>query len=310
MLTDREERERTVSDQRNETDATNIVTPQGPGARCTGPAEPDGADCDGSPSRTFTFLGTGAGCGVPAFFCECPACVEARSDPRARRGDCGVMIEGAKRLVIDTPPDIRHQFIREGVKRFDRLVYTHAHFDHLGGLGELEYMVQLVTKAELPTYASAATFEGIAREFGYMTYCLDMHELAPFDSFEFDGVRYTALPVTHAPGTYGYLIETPHTSLFYASDSGRLPAETAERVRGVDVLALDATFWKNNWSPDAHHSVQEAIEEGFELGAGAIYLTHLAMHYDEPITLAELEAYVGKHDGRVKVALDGMRLSI
>ena len=25
-------------------------------------------------THTFTFMGTGAGCGVPAFFCNCPAC--------------------------------------------------------------------------------------------------------------------------------------------------------------------------------------------------------------------------------------------
>ena len=24
--------------------------------------------------HTFTFMGTAAGCGVPAFFCDCPAC--------------------------------------------------------------------------------------------------------------------------------------------------------------------------------------------------------------------------------------------
>ncbi len=261
-------------------------------------------------AHTFTFLGTGAGCGVPAFFCECPACEEARRDPRARRGDCGVMIEGGKRLVIDTPPDIRHQFNREGVKALDRLLYTHAHFDHIGGLGELEYMVQLVTKETLPTYGSALALEGIGREFHYMTYCLDEHVLEPFDNVEYDGVRYTALPVTHAPGTFGYLVETPKTKLFYASDTGPLPPETVEAVRGVDVLVLDATFWKRNWNPNDHHSVQETIEEGFALDAGTIYLTHLAMHYDEPVTLAELEAYVEQYDGRVKVALDGMRFAI
>lgn len=271
---------------------------------------PDESDGQLQAAHTFTFLGTGAGCGVPAFFCECPACEEARRDPRARRGDCGVMIEGGKRLVIDTPPDIRHQFNREGVKALDRLLYTHAHFDHIGGLGELEYMVQLVTKETLPTYGSTIALEGIGREFHYMTYCLDEHVLEPFDSIDYDGVRYTALPVTHAPGTFGYLIETPETKLFYASDTGPLPPETAETVRGADVLVLDATFWKRNWNPNDHHSVQETIEEGFALDAGTIYLTHLAMHYDEPVTLAELEAYVEQYDGRVKVALDGMRFAI
>ena len=116
--------------------------------------------------------------------------------------------------------------------------------------------------------------------------------------------------MTHAPGTYGYLIETPETRLFYASDTGKLPPETAERVRDVDVMAMDATFWKRNWSPDAHHSVQECIEEGLELGAKTLYLTHLAMHYDEPVTLAELEEYLQQYGGRVKPAADGLTIDI
>ncbi|MEG0071725.1 MAG: MBL fold metallo-hydrolase [Raoultibacter sp.] len=261
-------------------------------------------------THTFTFLGTGAGCGVPAFFCDCAACQEAKINPRARRGCCGVMIEGAQRVLIDTPPDLRHQLLREKISSIDRLLYTHAHFDHLGGLGELEYLVRLKRQKTLPTSASAGALEGIKREFSYLIDCLALEELKPFATFAFDGATYTALPVTHAPGTFGYLIETPTTKLFYASDTGSLTPEVAQYVQGADIVALDATFWKNNWSPTAHHSVQEAIEEGLELGAGTLYLTHLAMHYDEPVTLAQLEDYLQQYKGRVKVAFDGLRLQL
>jgi len=167
-----------------------------------------------------------------------------------------------------------------------------------------------VLKEPLPTRASAEAWAGILQEFGYMDDCLDAAVLDPFEGFAFDGVAYTALPVAHAPGTFGYLIETPGTSVFYASDTGPLPGETAERVRGVDAFILDATFWKRNWNPDVHHSIQETIEEGLRLDAGTVYLTHLAMHYDEPITLAGLEAYLSPYDGRVKVAYDGLKLPL
>ena len=261
-------------------------------------------------THTFTFMGSGAGCGVPAFFCDCPACQEARENPRARRGDCGVMVTGAQRTLIDTPPDIRQYFIRENVRYIDNLIFTHWHYDHVGGLGELEYMVQLLTKTQLPTYGSPYTLASISREFAYMTYCLAMQEWQPFEELVLDGVRYTALPVTHAPGTYGYLVETPATKLFYASDTGKLPPETAERIRGVDYLAMDATYWKENGYPQNHHSIQECIEEGLELDAGKIFLTHLCMHYSEPITLAELEEYLAQYDGRVQAAADGLSFEI
>ncbi len=269
--------------------------------------------------HSFTFMGTAAGCGVPSFFCSCPACEEARANPRLRRGDCGVMVRGVDAsgaprsgttLIIDTPPDARHQLLREDVRSVDELLFTHGHFDHIGGLGEYEYLVQLVRKAPLPTFGSLEALQTIGTEFHYMAGCLDATVLQPFDVHEFDGVRYTALPASHAPGTFGYLIETPSTRLFYASDTAKLPPETAERVRGVDVLAMDATFWKSNWSPNDHHSVQECIEEGLELGAKKIYLTHLCMHYDEPITYAELIEYLRPYDGRVEVALDGLTFPI
>lgn len=280
----------------------------------------------------FTFMGTAAGCGVPSFFCDCIACEEARADPRLARGDCGVMVRRAHEahagnegqparaskpsgnvptLMIDTPPDARHQLLREGVAWVDEILFTHCHFDHIGGLGEYEYLVALKRGGvKLPVFGTEETIQGLRREFGYLDYVLDWNVLHPGDAHEFDGVRYTPLPVTHAPGTVGYLVETPDTRLFYASDTGPLPAETADRVRGVDVLAMDATFWKSNWNPNDHHSVQECIAEGLALDAKKIYLTHLCMHYDEPITYRELVAYVARYDGRVVPALDGLTLEI
>ncbi len=260
--------------------------------------------------HTFTFMGTGAGCGVPAFFCDCPACEEARHNPAARRGDCGVMVTGGQTTLIDTPPDIRQYLIRENVRAVDQVLFTHWHFDHVGGLGEMEYMVQLRTRTKLPTYASPYTLSSINNEFHYMTYALDEHPVHIEEPLALDGVSYTALGVRHAPGTYGYLVETPDTRLFYASDTGKLPRETAERVRGVDFMALDATFWGENGSPENHHSVQECIEEALSLDVKKLYLTHLCMHYAEPITLAELNEYLKQYDGQVEAAADGLSFPI
>ena len=263
-------------------------------------------------NHLFTFMGTGAGCGVPAFFCDCPACTEARKNPRARRGDCGAMVrnlETPATLLIDTPPDVRQYLIREDVREFDELLVTHCHSDHISGMCELEYMVQLKTKHALPTFGSVEALGEVAIEFHYMDYALDFNVLEPFGTHEFDGVKYTALPVTHAPGTFGYLIETGDTSLFYASDTGTLPDETRERIAGVDILAMDATYWKHCPAP-VHHSVQTCIEEGLSLDVGKIYLTHLCMHYTEPITLVELEEFCKQYNGRVEPAADGMSFEI
>ena len=220
------------------------------------------------------------------------------------------MITGEQRTQIDTPPDIRQYFIREGVSSIDNLIFTHWHYDHVGGLGELEYMVQLLTKTQLPTYGSPYTLASIGNEFEYMMYCLATQIWNPYEELELDGVRYTALPVTHAPGTYGYLIETADTRMFYACDTGKLPDETAERIRDADIIAMDATYWKKNNYPQSHHSIQECIEEALGLGAKKLYLTHLCMHYAEPITLAQLEDYLTQYEGQVEPAADGLSFEI
>ena len=87
-----------------------------------------------SKTHTLTFMGTAAGCGVPSFFCDCPACTEARENPVLARGDCGIMIRGVAdgeghvpTLIVDTPPDARHQLLREGIRRVDEILFTHAH---------------------------------------------------------------------------------------------------------------------------------------------------------------------------------------
>ena len=141
-------------------------------------------------------------------------------------------------------------------------------------------------------------------------YCLATAAVEPFERFVIDDVAYTALPVAHAKGTYGYLIETQDTRMFYASDTGKLPEQTAEIVKGVDILAMDATYWKENGYPQSHHAIHETIEEGLELDAGLIYLTHMCMHYSEPITLAQLEEYLEQYEGRVRPAADGLSFAI
>lgn len=260
-----------------------------------------------SSGPALTFLGTARAAACPPSSANAPPARRPTRSAR-RRGDCGVLVRNERTLLLDTPPDLRRQLEREGVRAVDRVLWTHAHFDHLGGLGELEYMVRLVTGAPLPCAASPAARAGILAEFHYLDDILDFQELAPFDEFAFDDVRYTALPVTHAPGTYGYLMEGPSVA---APSTPRTPARFPLKppsgcARGR--AHHGRTFWGRNWSPGAHHSVQETIEEGLALGAGTIYLTHLAMHYDTPITLAELEARLEPYDGRVRCAADGLTI--
>jgi len=62
--------------------------------------------------------------------------------------------------------------------------------------------------------------------------------------------------------------------------------------------------------PATHHSIDEAISLAEYLRPKQTFLTHLAMHFDEPITLEELEQRLSVYKGSIQVAYDGLSLEL
>jgi phosphoribosyl 1,2-cyclic phosphodiesterase len=62
--------------------------------------------------------------------CECAVC--RSDDPRDRRTRSGALLELPEgRLLVDTPPELRVQLLRERVATLDAVWITHTHADHL-----------------------------------------------------------------------------------------------------------------------------------------------------------------------------------
>ena len=82
------------------------------------------------------FLGTGTSFGIPVIGCRCRVC--RSEDPRNRRTRHGMVIESdGRRLLVDTPPELRLQLVAADIDRVDALFLTHPHADHLHGLDDL-----------------------------------------------------------------------------------------------------------------------------------------------------------------------------
>lgn len=120
--------------------------------------------------------------------------------------------------------------------------------------------------------------------------------------FAYGGLRLTPLPVVHGSvETVGYLFECPGArSVAYIPDVKEIPDETMERIRGVDVLVIDALRAEPH---PTHFSVAEALDVIEYSGAGQAWLTHLGHENDH----ASLEA--GLPEG-VRVAWDGLRIDL
>jgi phosphoribosyl 1,2-cyclic phosphate phosphodiesterase len=254
------------------------------------------------------FLGTGTSFGVPVIGCSCATCTSA--DPRDRRTRHGALLEeGGRRMLVDTPPELRLQLVAAGVGRVDAVWYTHCHADHVHGVDDLRVFSERGGEA-MPVWASEADAAVLASRFAYVFDSsirplegtskpeAELHYFRSYEPVEVAGFRVTPLPVPHGHvKVHGFRVG----GLGYVTDGKLLPPRTEEALRGVRVLVLNA-LWFGKPHP-THFSVEEACEAAARVGAEATYLTHLSHR----VRHAELEERLPPG---VFAAYDGLEVEI
>jgi phosphoribosyl 1,2-cyclic phosphate phosphodiesterase len=226
------------------------------------------------------FLGTGTSFGIPVIGCECATC--RSGDPRDRRTRHGALLEeGGRRLLIDTPPELRLQLVEADVGEIDAVWYTHQHADHTHGVDDLR-VFSMLTGRPVTVYGSRTCIDRLGSTFSYVFDQMkrvdaaaapqgELHVLDPYQEVEIAGFRITPLPVPHGDiETYGFRVG----DLGYITDGKELPDRTKEALRGVRILVLNA-LWFGLEHP-THFNVEEAVAVAQEIGADRTYLTHIS----------------------------------
>ena len=251
-------------------------------------------------------LGSGTSVGVPAIGCGCPVCLSP--DPRNRCTRCALAVGlPGGNLLIDTPPDLRTQLLREKIGIMHAVLFTHEHADHIFGLDDLR-LFQFYLGHSVPLYCEAKVEQRIRQSFDYaFSDRLDTHagatpqlsfhriDAAPFEVL---GAKVTPIPLWHGPqySVLGFRIG----DVAYCTDTNGIPDDSWQLLEGLDTLILDALRWRRH---PTHFSVGEAIEVAQRLRPRQTLLTHINHELDHADTNRQLPAGVA-------LAFDGLRIPL
>lgn len=261
----------------------------------------------------LTILGCGSSPGTPRITGDWGNCDPA--NPRNRRMRTAALVEriaakgGRTTVVIDTGPDFREQMLLASVKRIDAVIYTHPHADHIHGIDDLRGYV-LEQRHLIDVHADQPTMQRLRQAFGY---CF---ETPPGSSYPpivrahlIDHTRPVviegeggALTLEPLPQIHGDIISLGFRigGLAYCPDISDFPDATAERLRGLDVLVIDALQYNTHPS---HLSLGQALGWIEKLAPKSAVLTHMHVPLDYATVMAETP-------DNVEPAYDGMTIEI
>jgi pyrroloquinoline quinone biosynthesis protein B len=245
--------------------------------------------------------------GFPHAGCYGPHCEAARRDPSLRRlvASLGVLFprEGL-RYLIDATPDIRPQLdaLEKASPRIplhgdrdplDGVLLTHAHIGHYLGLAFLGYesihttrVPVLCTPAMADFLATNAPWDQLVRLENIVAV-----EMEPGQTFHLHkNLAVTPVKVPHRDeyaDTVGWILRGPEKALLYVPDTDSWEAwdpPLTERLEGIDVAILDATFYSTDELPGrpvsaiGHPLIQRSmdlLQPLVDSGRLEVYFTHL-----------------------------------
>lgn len=255
-------------------------------------------------NATIELLGTGTSTGVPMIDCDCRTC--RSSDPRDRRTRTSAAVYGPDgTILIDTTPDLKRQLLRSGIQETAAVLYTHHHFDHIGGFDDLR-LLNFAQRKEIPIYGTAETLAWIERMFGYAFGELPTESSSPRVRpirieygvpFAAGDIKWTPIPLKHGKMTVtGFL----SGAWGYCTDCNEIPPESIEHLRSVTDLVLDGLRRRKH---TMHFTIDEAVEAARTIGADRTHLTHIA----HDMTHREIE---DETPANIAPGFDGLRTPV
>jgi phosphoribosyl 1,2-cyclic phosphate phosphodiesterase len=249
-------------------------------------------------------LGTGTSVGVPVIGCRCPVCTS--TNPKNNRTRTGVLVKAPEgNFLIDTPPELRLQLLREKVDLVHAAVFTHSHADHIFGLDDLRIFGYRLNR-DIGLYCEEPVERQLRAAFSYAfdPPDPDAHHFAvpklafvriTTEPFELLGLRVRPIRMMHGKlPLLGFRIN----DVAYCTDVSAIPEPSWPLLEGLDTLVLDAL---RDQPHPTHFSVGQALEVIGRLKPRRAYFTHVSHSLEYEATNARLPA-------GVELSYDGQRI--
>ena len=273
---------------------------------------------EGGPVLRIRILGCGSSGGVPRLDGDWGAC-----DPHEEknyRSRCSILLEQAEtfgalssdaatRLLIDTSPDLRTQWLAAQAPGLDGVVFTHTHADQLHGIDDLRALVYR-RRAILAAFASTTVATEIVERFGYIFQTppgsgypplLAMTELAAGSKAGLGGaggeIAFQLFDVEHGGAACSGVRIGP---IAYTPDVNGLNASAFKALSGVSVWIVDALREKPH---PTHAHLAQSLDWLAQVKPTLGILTNLHIDLDYRALLQRLP-------GGVRPAFDGLSLTL
>ena len=251
-------------------------------------------------SNYVTILGCGGSDGVPQIACDCKTCTSDSKFNKRSRSSILLQVNNFT-LLVDPGPDFRQQALRENINKIDGVFLTHAHYDHLGGLGDLKL---LATARPLPLFCDPITYGCAARTFPFVFFSKNPLYPPLFDSYPFEGnfslINGSAISVfrqRHGKSfSYGFRIG----SFAYSTDVDGLNNEVLEVLKGVKTWVIDSVRY---FKSPTHFALDDSLEALLQVKPEVAFLTHMSHEIDYHWLSKFLPSWVN-------LAYDGLKISI
>lgn len=256
-----------------------------------------------------TILGCGPSYGLPTAVTGFGDCNP--NNPKNYRTRAGLFLSDKDTSVlIDTPPELRLQLVRENIKHIDAVLWTHLHSDHTAGIDDIKIFAS-TSFSHIDRTIDAFVYQKDADDFSNQyAYLLKSQilkkedkpvlALSTFDerkSFKVKNLDFIPILQNHGKShSIGFRVG----DFAYNTDLVDLTETEFEKLKGIKTWVLGVCSYRGN---SKHLTVEKALEYIEKLKPEKAYFTHMGATLDYDKLKSELP------DG-IEPAFDGLSFDV